>query len=107
MLVECGTTRIDKLLKSSVSDEWREFVVIPRGLNIAVVFDFTGPVFGQVRLFAERADDRITFLERVCQEPRITTRVLSHCLIEADDAYAARCRKIAAIMDSIRGGVSE
>ena len=106
VLVECGTTRIDKLLKTSLSSEWREFVIIPRGLNVAVVFDFTAPVFTRLRHFAERARDRIRFLERVCQEPRITKKSLSRCLAQANDAYAARCRNIAAIMDTLRGSVS-
>jgi len=106
VLVECGTTRIDKLLKTSLSSEWREFVIVPRGLNIAVVFDFTGPVFSRVRHFAQRTHDRIRFLERVCQEPRITTRSLIRCLVEANDALAARWRNIAQIADTVRGSVN-
>lgn len=106
VLVECGTTRIDKLLKTSLYPEWREFVIIPRGLNIAVVFDFTGSVFSQVRCLAEQAQDPIMFLERVCHEERLTIQSLAQCLTEANIAHETKFNDLRNIMDSIRGCTS-
>ena len=107
VLVECGTTRIDKLLKASLCIEWREFVIVPRGLHIAVVFDFTGPLFNRLRRLAEQAHDRIRFLDRACQERRITETFLTRCLAEANDAHVASWTRLGEIVDRVRSGVSQ
>ncbi len=106
VLVECGTTRLDKLLKASLCMVWREFVIVPRGLHIAVVFDFKGRLFNHLRHLVEQAHDRIRFLDRACQEPRITRTSLARCLVEANHAHRARWKRLGEIADRLRAGVS-
>jgi hypothetical protein len=82
--------------------DWREFVIIPRGLGIAIVFDFTRPAFYRIRNFAEQAQDGIRFLARVCLEPRITKTSLARCLADANDAHRARWAALGEVVNRLR-----
>ena len=65
VVVECGTTRIDKLFSVALSTAWREFVVIPRIIDIAVIFEFHATPWNFIRRSASSVCDRVGFLTEV------------------------------------------
>jgi hypothetical protein len=103
VVVECGTTRMDKFLTTAMSNDWREFVLVPRFLKLAIVFTLTRRPFDRIRSIGEDAHDRARYLERVCQESRITKDSLARCVTETNDAFLEKYRKIA---ESLRGRFS-
>lgn len=93
IVVECGTTRLEKFLKTALSNDWREFVLIPRRIQAAILFDFTRKPFDLVRAVGKNAWRRTQYLLRACEEPRITKRSLERCRDKIDDAYREKCRQ--------------
>ena len=103
VVVECGTTRMDKFLTTAMSNDWREFVLVPRCVKLAIVFTLTRRPFDRIRSIGEHAHDQARYLERVCQETQITKSSLARCVTETNDAFLEKYRKAA---ESLRGRFS-
>jgi hypothetical protein len=88
IVVECGHTRVDKLLDCALSGAWMEFVVVPFVTqSYAVVFDLEMPRWRQVRLAVRGSHDPEMCMALLLKERRLTKAALARCIEDANAAF--------------------
>jgi hypothetical protein len=60
---------------------WREFAIVSRIVDVAVVFDLNAKQLSYVRAGASAAGDRLGFLEAVLRERTLTPKSVMRCAL--------------------------